>query len=198
VNDGRRQRLRDVLGQEASNLVNGGDLARLVDLPELREALHLPFEVAARSRERPELRSLRGVDLDERVDEVHAEREPRSFRLEAAREFVRDHVAFEEAHDVERDADHGLVVADGDDLREPREARRADCVLDAGLAHHVVGPRGAVGTWGPPEHKPVAAALDQEGEVRSAAVADPARRDRAGPEAVAVEERLDVLRDQQR
>ena len=56
VHDGGRERVGDVLGQEAADLVDGGDLARLVDLPQLREAPHLALEVAAGPREVVELR----------------------------------------------------------------------------------------------------------------------------------------------
>ena len=104
----------------------------------------------------------------------------------------------EVAHDVERHADHALVVADGDDVGEPREAGGADRLLEPRLAHHVVRGGRQRRPRRPPEHEALAAALDQEGEVRSAAVPDPGRGDGPAPEPVRVEKRLDVLLDDQR
>ena len=63
---------------------------------------------------------------------------PRVLALEPGRQLVGDHVPVEEAHDVERDAEHALVVADGDDRRQPVEPGGADRVLQPRLAHHVV------------------------------------------------------------
>ena len=104
MHDGRRQRLRQVGGEPRADLLDLRQLARLVDLPELREAAHLALQVAAGARERRELvaRDVGGVDLDERVDEVEAERVARLFGLEARRQFARDHVPVDVAHHVER------------------------------------------------------------------------------------------------
>ena len=80
-----------------------------------------------------------GVDLDERVDQVEPERLSCLFALESRWQAAGDHVAVEVTHDVERDADHAVVIADGDDLGEPGEPGGADRLLEPRLAHHVVG-----------------------------------------------------------
>ena len=76
VHDGGGKRLGDVCAQLAADLVDCRKLARLVELPELREAAHLALEVAAGPGEGDEAGSAHvgGVDLDERVDEVEPER----------------------------------------------------------------------------------------------------------------------------
>ena len=164
-------------GERVRHLVDVGELSRLVDLPEVGEAADLAIEVAARSLECGErgCRDVGGVDLDEGVDEVEPERVPRAGRLEPGWELLGDHVPVEVAHDVERDADHAVVVADGDDLGEPREPGGADRLLQPRLAHHVVGGRRQRRPRRPAEDEALAAALDQEGEVRPAAVTDPRR-----------------------
>ena len=200
MDDGRCERLGDLLGEEARHVVDVGELARLIDLPEVREAANLAFEVAAGSPERGERggRHIGGVDLGERVDEVEPERVSRVRCFEPWWELLGDHVPVEVAHDVERDADHALVVADRDDVGEAREPGGADRLLEPSLAHHVVSrgrqrrPRRAA------EHEALAAALDQEGEVRPTAVPDPSSGDRPRTELVLVQKRLDVLFDDQR
>ena len=69
------ERLGEVRCEPAADLFDVGQLARLVDLPELREAPHLALEVAPRPCERRQLRPrhVGGVDLDQRVDQVEAE-----------------------------------------------------------------------------------------------------------------------------
>ena len=185
---------------QAATCSTCGQLARLVDLPELREPPHLPLEVAARPRKRRELgqRDVGGVDLGERVDEVEAERVSRAGCLEAGRKRLRDDVPVEVAHDVERHAEHGLVVADGDDLGQALEPGGADRILQPRLPDHVVGRGRERRAWGTAQHEPLAASLEQKGEVRAAAVADPRRGHRAGAEPVPVEERRDTLLDDQR
>ena len=106
----------------AETSLDARDLARLVDLPELREAPHLALVVAPRSRERGEAgrRDVGRVDLDERVDEVVAERPLGGLALEPGRQLVRRDEAVEVRHHVERDAEQALVLADRDDRRQPR------------------------------------------------------------------------------
>ena len=82
----------------------------------------------------------------------------------------------EEAHHVERDAEHGLVLADGDDLREAVEPGDADRVLQPRLAHHVVRRGRQRRPRRPAQDEALVAALEQEREVRAAAVADARRR----------------------
>ena len=174
------------------------DLARCVDLPELREAAHLPLEVAARPRERGErrIRHIGCVDLDQRVDELVAEPPPRGRVVEARRQPVGDDVAVEERHHVERDAEHALVLAHREDRRQP-DALRRERELEPRLAHHVVG-RGRQGwPWGPAQHEALASPFEQEGEVRPAADPDPRRAQRPLSEAVPVEERLHPVQHEQ-
>ncbi len=138
------------------------------------------------------------MDLHEGVDEVEPEGFARLLGLEAGRQLVRDHVPVEEAHHVEGHAEHAFVLADREDVGQPRKARGADRVLQSRFADHVVRRRREGRAWGTTQHEPLVAALDQEAEVRAAAVADPGRDDRPGPETVRVQERLDACLDDQR
>jgi hypothetical protein len=99
----------------------------------------LPLQVPVRPREalQPRRAPVDRVQLDERVDERLAQRPllPR----EAIRHRVADHAALEPPHHVERRADHGRVVADGEHLRHgepprerPQHARLAQDVVRAG------------------------------------------------------------------
>ena len=103
----------------------------------------------------------------------------------------------EEVHDVERDADHALVLADGADRRQPDPVRR-ERELQARLADHVVCRGRQRRPRRPAEDEAAVVALEQEREVGAAALADPGRADGARAEAMLVEERLDVLEDQER
>ena len=60
-----------------------GEIARLVDLPELREAAYLPLEVAARAHEVGDAgrAHVDGVNLDEGIDEVEPELSPSALGL---------------------------------------------------------------------------------------------------------------------
>ena len=75
---------------------------------------------------------------------------------------------------------------------------RGERELEASFADHVVRRGRERRPRRPAEDKAVVAALEQEGEIRAAALADPGRRDRSRAEAVLVEERLDVLEDEER
>src|SRR6185436_8596731 len=72
------------------------------------------------------------------------------------------------------------------------------CQLEASLPDHVVGRRRQRRPGRAAEDEPVVAALEQEREVRPSPFADPARRDGPRAQAVLVEERLDVLEDEER
>ena len=146
-------------------------------LPELREAAHLALEVAARPDEVGDAGALHvdRVDLDQRVDEVEPERAARLLGLEARRELVGDDVRVDVVHDVERDADHALVLADRADRRQA-DAVRSERELEARLADHVVRRRRQRRPRRAAEDEARVAALEQEREVRAAALADPARR----------------------
>ena len=80
MDDGRRERSGHVVGEPRRDLVDARDLTRLVEVPELREAANLALVVAPRSSKRGESRSrdVGRVDLDERLDEIVAERATRS------------------------------------------------------------------------------------------------------------------------
>ena len=200
MDDGRGQRLRQRGGELAADLLDGRDLSRPVDLPELREAAHLPLEIAAGARERRERGSgdIGRVDLGERVDEVEPEPAARRrARRGPAAASGRHDVALEVAHHVEVHAQNALVVAHRDDLRQADAVRR-EGELQPRLADHVVCGRRQRRPRRAPQHEAVGAPLEQEREVRAAAVADPARRDRSAAEAVLVEERLEPVEDQER
>ena len=193
------KRLGQLVGEPGRHLDDGRDLARRVDLPQLREAAHLALEVAAGAGERGErqLRDVRRMDLDERIDELLAEPAPRRRLLETRRQVARDDVAVEEPHHVEGHADHALVLADRDDRRQADPVWR-ERELEARLTHHVVRGRRKRGPRRPTQDEAVVAALEEEREVRAASVADPLRPDRPLAEAVLVEERLQAVEDDER
>ena len=87
VHDGLRQSRRHGVREPGADVLDLRDLPRLVDLPELREAPHLPLVVAPGTRERrePGTAHVGGVDLDERVDQVVAEAAARRLALEPGR-----------------------------------------------------------------------------------------------------------------
>ncbi len=64
-----------MLGEPRADALDGGDLTRLVELPQTAEAAQLALEVAAGLAEALEARRLPvdGVDLDERVDQLLAD-----------------------------------------------------------------------------------------------------------------------------
>src|ERR687897_1864850 len=106
--------MRHVRGEPLAHPLYVRDLARLVDLPELCEATDLPLVVTPRSGEGRERRSrdVRGVDLDERVHQVVAERSPSTLCLESSGRLFRRNDSVEEVHDVEGHAEQARVVAD--------------------------------------------------------------------------------------
>ena len=199
VHDGRGQRVRQRGGEAFADVVDLRELARLVDLPELGEAANLALVVAPRPRERDETRRrhVGRVDLHEGVDEVVSQRTAGRLAFEPGRRLVRRHRPVELVHDVERDADHRLVVADGDDPREAREPCLAQRELKARLADHVVRRGRKRRTRRAPEHEPAVLSLQEEGEVRAAPLADPASAQSSRPEAALVEEPANAIEDQE-
>ena len=137
------------------------------------------------------------MDLDERIDEVEPEPPPGLLGLEAGGQLVGDDVALEVVHDVERDADHALVLADGANHRQPDAVRRQG-ELEPRLAHHVVGRRRERRPRRPAQDEASVVPLEQKREVRAATLADAAGAHRPRAEPVLVEEGFDVLEDQQR
>ena len=75
MDDRRAELLGRVRGEPLADGLDVRNLTRLVDLPELREATYLALVVGARPGEHSEhgRRHVRGVDLDQRVDELLAE-----------------------------------------------------------------------------------------------------------------------------
>ena len=197
--DGVRQRLRQGRGEAPRHVDDGRDLPRRVDLPQLGEAAHLALEVAARPREHYEtgVADVGRMDLDERVDELLSEPASSLRPLEARREHGRDDVPVEEPHDVERHAEHVLVLADGDDRRQANAVRR-ERELESRFADHVVRGRGQWGPRRPPQDISLVAALEEEREVRAAAVPDPLGTNRALTEPVCVEESVEAVEDEKR
>ena len=200
VHDGRQERMRHVRREPLPHPLDLRDLARLVDLPELREAAHLPLVVAPRPGEGRERRGrdVGGVDLDESVDQVEAERSPAVLTLQTGRHLFRRDDPVQEAHDVEGHADEARVVADGHDRRQPLEPRLAKGELEACLADDVVGRRRERWAWRTTEHERVGVALQQEREVRPSALADPLRAHVALSEPVLVQERADAVEHEER
>ncbi len=200
VHDCRRHRLGQTALEEAAHLVDIRDRTRAVHLPQLLEPAHLPLGVAPRSREGGERghRHVCRVDLDERVDQIPAQATPRRLRLETGRQRLRDDVPVEIAHHVERNAENRFVVADGEDLRKAPEPTGAHGELQSRLAHHVVRRGRERRARRATKHEPVVAALEQEGEVRAAAVADSVGVEWSLAELIRVEEALDPVEDDQR
>ena len=118
--------------------------------------------------------------------------------VERRRQSGRDHSSVDVVHDVERDAEQGVVLAYGANVRDA-DPERCERELQARLAHDVVRRGRQRRPWRPPQHVPRSVvALEQEGEVRAAALADPVRLQRARSQSVLVEERTDRFQDQQR
>ena len=182
VDDGERQRLGQRAGEPFADRLDVGEVARPVDLPQLREAAHLPLEIAALAHEVRDAGRVHvdRVDLDQRVDEIEPEPPPGALVLESGRQRVRHDVALEEVHDVERDADHALVLADGADHGEPDAVRR-ERELEARLAHHVVGGRRKRRARRPAQDESPLVPLQEKREVRAAALADAAGAHRPVP-----------------
>ena len=101
-------------------------------------------------------------------------------------------------HDVERHAENGLVLRDRDDRRQAREPRLPQRQLESRLPHHVVRRRRKRRPRRAPQHEETVVALEQEGEVRAAALADPPRPQLARAEAVLVEECANAVEHEQR
>ncbi len=199
VDDGERQRLGHRAGEPFADRLDVGEIPRLVDLPQLRKAAYLPLEIAALAHEVGDARRAHvdGVDLDEGVDEVEPEPPPGALGLEAGRQLVCHHMAFEEVHDVERDADHALVLADGADYGQP-DAVRSERELEPRLSHHVVGGGRQRRPRRPAQDESLLVPLQEKREVRAATLADAAGAHRPRAEPVLVEEALDVLEDEER
>ena len=103
----------------------------------------------------------------------------------------------EEAHHVERDAQHAVVLADREDRRQANPVGR-ERELEPRLAHHVVRRGRQRRPRRPAKHVPLVPSLDEEREVRAAAVPDPLDTQRSGAEAVRVEECLEPVEDDER
>ena len=181
------------------DVVDLRELARLVDVPKLCEAPHLPLVVAPRTRERrkPGTGDIGGVDLDERIDQVVAKPTAGRLALEPGRQLVRRNVAVDVLHDVERHAEDALVVADGDDRGKSNEPRIAQRQLQPRLTYDVVRRGRQRRTRRPAKDEATLVALEQEGEVRAAAFADAPRPHVARAEPVLVEERPHAVEHEQ-
>ncbi len=130
------------------------------------------------------------MDLDERVDEVGRQTAPRllgSRDPAGARRSGRSPSRY--VHDVERDAEDTLVLADRHDRRQARESGLAESELEPRLTHDVVRGRRQRRTGRAPEREAARVPLEQEREVRPAAFADPLRAHVTRAEPVLVEER---------
>ena len=162
VHEGRGPGLRAVLGQPGRHFVQRGDLARGVVLPEAAEAPQLALEVARRLAVALQAAGapVDVVDLDQRVDQLLAD----PLRLEAVRQRVGQHVALDQLHDVERDAEQRVVVAGREDLRDAHVGALERAQQER-LAQDVV--RGGRQRWArrAPQHPLAAVAPDQVGDV---------------------------------
>ncbi len=178
VDDGCRQLFRNVRGEPVRDVDHLGQVARLVHLPELREPAYLARVVVPRSLERgqPGRGHVGRMDLDECVDEVVRQSAPRSgIAVQWRRQLCRDHVSVDVVHDVERNAEQGIVLAHGAAVRDA-DPERCERELQPRLAHDVVRRRRQRWPWRSSQHvsRPVFP-LEQEGEVRATALADAAR-----------------------
>ena len=186
-----------MLPQPRGHLLDGGDLARAVVLPQAAEAAHLPLEVARRPAEPLEAGGLpvHGVDLHERVDELLAHAPPVGDVVERGRDLAREDVPLDPAHDEERRADDARVLAHREHLGNAR--RPADRAQHARLAPDVVGARRQRRPRRASDHAVPAVAHDHVGDVR-VALADGRRLDGPGTEPALVEEALERFGDEQR
>ena len=200
VDDGRRERIGHVVGEPRRDLVDAWDLTRLVDVPELREAPYLPLVVASRTRERGEARrrDVGRVDLDERLDEIVAERSTRSLGLETRRQLVGRNEPVQVRHDVEGDAEQALVLADRGDRRQPREAGLTQCELQPRLADDVVRGRRQRRSWRTAQDERARLAFEEKREVRATALPDAPRPHIPRAEPVLVEKPADPVEHDER
>jgi hypothetical protein len=131
-------------------------------LPEAGEAAQLAVEVARRLAEavEPARPPVGVVHLHERVDELLADRAPAGRVVERGGHGGRDHVALDQLHDVERRADHALVVARREHRRRARGGR-LERLQQARLAQHVVRRRRQRPARRAPQHPRLTAAADQ-------------------------------------
>jgi predicted ATPase/DNA-binding SARP family transcriptional activator len=183
--------------QRLADLEAGRQLARGVDLPEPRPPAQLALEVAGRLAQGLEAARapVDGVQLGQRVHELEAEAAALGRRVEVRRQRLADDRPDDLLHDVERRADHAVVLAHREDPWNAHAAPR-QAGLDARLADHVVrgGRQRGRGRAAHDDAGPVA--LDEVGQVRGA-VADPRCTRRPGAETLGVEERLELGQGQE-
>ena len=198
MHDRGRTGLRQVLAQPGADVLDRLDLARLVEVPEPFEAAQLAFQVAGRLAEALQAHGLPvdGVDLDERVDQLLGDAPAFRRRIQVGGDLGDDRLARHALHHVERRADHGLVVAHREHVGHPGRgvAQRSQ---QPRLAQNVVRARRNRRPRRPAQHQLAAAALEQVGDVR-VALADRAREDLPGAQAVGVEEAAKWLEHEQR
>ena len=137
------------------------------------------------------------MNLGEHVDEILHEPAPRRHVvLEERWKTICDHLAVDEVHDVERDAEHRVVLADRPHCGNA-DAERAQPDLQACLAGDIVRGSRIRGPRGPAEDEPLGVSLDQEGEVRTPLTDDP-RTELTRPKALLVHERADAVENEER
>ena len=159
-----------------ADLLDLGDLARAVVLPQPAEAPQLALEVAGRLAEplEPDRRPIHRVELDQRVDQLVGDPGALLGRVERGGIASVITSPCDPLHHVERRADHGRVVAHRQHLRHP-DRRGLERAQQPRLAQHVVRARRQRPARRAAQHDPGG---QHEGDVR-VALADRASRVRS-------------------
>jgi len=162
-------------------------------LPESGEAPHLALEVtgglpvALQAAGAP----VHLVQLHEGIHELLGRPASLLGRVERPRDCAGEHAPVYLLHHVERDAQHRLVVADGDHGGHPHRSA-LERLQQARLAEHVVGRGRQRRTRRAAQHHSCIPTAHQERDVR-VAFADALRLQAALPDAMGIEERLERL-----
>ncbi len=196
MHDRRLAGLGLVLGQPRGEPVEHRQLARAVVLPQAAEAAELAVEVTGRLAVALEAAGapVDGVDLHQRVDQLLAD--AAFLAVQRPWNLRRHDVARDPLHHVERRADHGLVVARGEDVGSAH-LHGLDGAQQLRLAQHVVGRWRQRRPGRPAQHPAPAVPGDQVRDVR-VALADRLGFDRPFTESLGVKKRLQRAPHEQR
>ena len=198
MHDRRRARVGQIVRQPSAHSLHGRDLARLVHLPQPREASQLPLEIAGRlakalQSNRPPVHR---VNLRQRLDQLLGDHAPLRRYVQGPRDAGDHHLARDALHHVEGAADRGRVLAHGEHHRDARRGV-AQGAQEPRLAQHVVRAGGQRRARRAAQHVLVLPAPDQIRHV-GVALADRARLDLARTERVPVEKLAQWLEHEQR
>ena len=113
------------VGEERADLTDQRDVSCAADFPEIHEMPHLPAEISVGPAERREPRGARGdlVYSDQGIDHVVTDAGALVGVVDRGRQPGVERDAAAERHQVERHAEDGRVVADGEYSWDPGPAR---------------------------------------------------------------------------